>query len=138
MAVSAIDVNGDSRIIPPKLFFDANSVAIAVPSDSPYKIILSLLTPRLLSHSMLSFASVYKFFSVGFPELPLKPLQDIINILMSSLFSSFNLWTLLNRLPLFPLYYSGKTLFMPIHVSDLTDTIYYVISKNRYPIFAFK
>ena len=43
-----------------------------------------------------------------------------------------NFMTLLNRLPLFPLYYSGKTLFMPIHVSDLTDTIYYVISKNIY------
>ncbi|MDC0875753.1 complex I NDUFA9 subunit family protein [Candidatus Pelagibacter sp.] len=43
-----------------------------------------------------------------------------------------NFMTLLNRLPLFPLYYSGKTLFMPIHVSDLTDIIYYVISKNIY------
>tara|TARA_Y100000992_G_scaffold280219_1_gene227089 strand:+ start:352 stop:1302 length:951 start_codon:yes stop_codon:yes gene_type:complete len=38
--------------------------------------------------------------------------------------------TLLNRLPLFPLYYSGKTKFMPIHCSDLTDIIFYVISKN--------
>jgi len=43
-----------------------------------------------------------------------------------------NFMTLLNRLPLFPLYYSGKTLFMPIHVSDLTDTIHHVISKNIY------
>ena len=43
-----------------------------------------------------------------------------------------NFMTLLNRLPLFPLYYSGKTLFMPIHVSDLTDTINHVISKNIY------
>ena len=38
--------------------------------------------------------------------------------------------TLLNRLPIFPLYYSGKTRFMPIHSSDLTDIIYSVISKN--------
>ena len=38
--------------------------------------------------------------------------------------------TLLNRLPIFPLYYSGKTKFMPIHCSDLTDIIYSVISKN--------
>ena len=38
--------------------------------------------------------------------------------------------TLLNRLPIFPLYYSGKTKFMPIHCSDLTDVIYHVISKN--------
>jgi len=38
--------------------------------------------------------------------------------------------TLLNRLPVFPLYYSGKTKFAPIHCSDLTDIIYHVISKN--------
>jgi uncharacterized protein YbjT (DUF2867 family) len=40
--------------------------------------------------------------------------------------------TLLNRLPIFPLYYSGNTKFSPIHCSDLTDTIHYVISKNIY------
>ena len=38
--------------------------------------------------------------------------------------------TLLNRLPFFPLYYSGKTKFMPIHCSDLTDIIYYVLSNK--------
>ena len=38
--------------------------------------------------------------------------------------------TLLSRLPIFPIYYSGKTKFMPIHCSDLTDIIYNVISKN--------
>ncbi len=38
--------------------------------------------------------------------------------------------TLLSRLPFFPLYYSGKTKFMPIHCTDLTNIIYYVISKN--------
>ena len=38
--------------------------------------------------------------------------------------------TLLSRLPFFPLYYSGKTKFMPIHSSDLTDIIYHVISKG--------
>ena len=38
--------------------------------------------------------------------------------------------TLLNRLPVMPLYYSGKTKFMPIHCSDLTDVIYHVINKN--------
>ena len=38
--------------------------------------------------------------------------------------------TLLNRLPFFPLYYSGKTKFTPIHCSDLTDIIYYLISNN--------
>ena len=38
--------------------------------------------------------------------------------------------TLLNRLPIFPLYYSGKTKFMPIHCSDLTDIIYYVLQHE--------
>ena len=38
--------------------------------------------------------------------------------------------TLLNRLPIFPLYYSGKTKFMPIHCSDLTDIIYHIIAKG--------
>ena len=41
-----------------------------------------------------------------------------------------NFMTLLNRMPFFPLYYSGKTKFMPIHCSDLTEIILYVISKN--------
>ena len=43
-----------------------------------------------------------------------------------------NFMTLLSRLPIFPLYYEGKTKFAPIHCSDLTDTIYHVISKNIY------
>ena len=43
-----------------------------------------------------------------------------------------NLMTLLSRLPLFPLYYGGNTKFAPIHCSDLTDTIQYVISNNIY------
>ena len=38
--------------------------------------------------------------------------------------------TLLNRLPVFPLYYSGNTKFSPIHCSDLTDVIFGVITKN--------
>ena len=43
-----------------------------------------------------------------------------------------NFMTLLNRLPIFPLYYNGDTKFTPIHCSDLTDIIYYVISNNIY------
>ena len=43
---------------------------------------------------------------------------------------STSFMTLLNRLPLFPLYYGGETKFAPIHCSDLTDTIHYVISNN--------
>jgi NADH dehydrogenase len=41
-----------------------------------------------------------------------------------------NFMTLLSRLPVFPLYYSGATKFTPIHCSDLTDIIYHVTSKN--------
>jgi len=41
-----------------------------------------------------------------------------------------NFMTLLNRLPVFPLYYSGKTKFMPIHCSDLIEIIYHVINKK--------
>ena len=40
--------------------------------------------------------------------------------------------TLLSRLPIFPLYYSGKTKFMPIHSSDLVDVIFNIISNNIY------
>ena len=43
-----------------------------------------------------------------------------------------NFITLLNRLPIFPLYYQGNTKFAPIHCSDLTDTIHYIISNNVY------
>ena len=43
---------------------------------------------------------------------------------------STTMMTLLNRLPVFPLYYSGKTLFMPIHAKDLVDIIFNVVSKN--------
>ena len=41
-----------------------------------------------------------------------------------------NFMTLLNRLPIFPLYYNGKTKFMPIHCSDLVDTIFHIIDKK--------
>ena len=38
--------------------------------------------------------------------------------------------TLLRRLPIFPVYYSGKTKFMPIHATDLANVIYYVLSNK--------
>jgi NADH dehydrogenase len=41
-----------------------------------------------------------------------------------------NFMTLFSRMPFFPLYYNGKTKFMPIHCSDLTEIIFQVISKN--------
>ena len=44
-------------------------------------------------------------------------------------FTNFQL-NLLNTLPVFPLFFKGKTKFSPIHCSDLTDTIYHVISNN--------
>ncbi len=40
--------------------------------------------------------------------------------------------TLLSNMPFFPIFYKGKTKFSPIHCSDLTETIYQVISKNIY------
>ena len=43
---------------------------------------------------------------------------------------STNFMTLLNILPIFPLYYKGNTKFSPIHCSDLTDVIHHVITKN--------
>ena len=41
-----------------------------------------------------------------------------------------NFMTLLSRLPIFPLYYQGSTLFRPIHVSDIAEIIYQVIIQN--------
>ncbi len=38
--------------------------------------------------------------------------------------------TLLNRLPIFPIYYNGLTKFTPIHCSDMTDIIFHAINKN--------
>ena len=43
-----------------------------------------------------------------------------------------NFMTLLSRLPFFPIFYNGKTKFTPIHCSDLTEIIHYVISNNIY------
>ena len=43
-----------------------------------------------------------------------------------------NFMAMLNRLPAFPLYYEGKTKFMPIHCSDLADVIFKIISENIY------
>ena len=37
-----------------------------------------------------------------------------------------NFMTLLNRLPVFPLYYNGKTKFAPIHCSDLTLSLIHI------------
>ena len=42
-----------------------------------------------------------------------------------------NFMNLLSKLPVFPLYYAGKTKFMPIHCSDLTDIIYDIINKKK-------
>ena len=41
-----------------------------------------------------------------------------------------NLMTLLNLLPIFPLYYSGKTKFCPLHVSDFCEIILKVIEQD--------
>ncbi len=42
-----------------------------------------------------------------------------------------NFMTLLSRLPFIPLYYSGKTKFTPIHVTDLVDIIYEMVDKVK-------
>jgi len=38
--------------------------------------------------------------------------------------------TLLSLLPVFPLYYGGRTKFSPIHASDVAELIFYVISNE--------
>ena len=43
-----------------------------------------------------------------------------------------NFMTLLSRLPFFFFFFNGSTKFTPIHCSDLTDVIYYIISENIY------
>ena len=41
-----------------------------------------------------------------------------------------NLMTLLSLLPVFPLYYEGKTKFLPIHVSELCEIILKIIEES--------
>ena len=38
--------------------------------------------------------------------------------------------SLLSRLPVFPLYYGGRTKFSPIHVSDVAELIFYIITNE--------
>ena len=40
--------------------------------------------------------------------------------------------SILSLLPIFPLYYKGNTKFTPIHVSDLAELIFFVVSKEIY------
>ena len=40
------------------------------------------------------------------------------------------LMTMLRLLPIFPIYYSGKTIFRPIHCSDLTNSITKIITDD--------
>jgi len=70
-------------------------------------------------------ANIQKYFSL---TTILRP--SIVYSVDDSFTTSF--MTLLNRLPIFPLYYNGETKFMPIHCSDLTNVIHHVISKNIY------
>jgi len=55
---------------------------------------------------------------------------SIVHSVDDSFSTSF--MTLLNRLPLFPLFHNGNSRFAPIACSDLTDTIHHVISNNIY------
>jgi uncharacterized protein YbjT (DUF2867 family) len=69
-------------------------------------------------------------------EINVKKNFDRVTILKPSVVYSVDdsfttsFMTLLNRLPFFPLYYNGKTQFMPIYCSDLTEIIYQVIDQN--------
>ena len=58
-----------------------------------------------------------------------KPITSSVVYSVDDSFST-TFMTLLNRLPIFPLYYSGKTKFTPIHCSDLCEIIFHVISKK--------
>ena len=41
------------------------------------------------------------------------------------------LMSLINLLPIFPLYYGGKTKFRPLHCADICDLILYLIENNE-------
>ena len=41
-----------------------------------------------------------------------------------------NIMSLINWLPIFPLYHNGKTKFAPIHVSDLTEIIFEIVERK--------
>ena len=43
---------------------------------------------------------------------------------------STQLMTLLGLLPIFPIYYNGRTKFMPIHCSDLTNSVTKIITDD--------
>ena len=69
-------------------------------------------------------------------EIEIKKLFPKVTILKPSVVYSIDdsftttFMTLLSRLPILPLYYNGKTKFMPIHCSDLTDIITHIV-KNE-------
>ena len=65
-----------------------------------------------------------------FKNFPLSTILRPSLVYSSSDNFSTTMMTLLSRLPVFPLYYSGKTLFMPIHAKDLVEIIFNVVSKN--------
>ena len=71
-------MKGDSNIFPAKLKSCAKSMDIAVPNDSPYKIILLSSMPFELSHFLAARASKYNPSSLGLPSFPLNPLYAII------------------------------------------------------------
>jgi len=43
---------------------------------------------------------------------------------------STNFMKLLSWMPIMPLYYSGKTKFTPLHVTDMAEIIYQVVKRN--------
>ena len=97
---------------------------------------------KLKNFIHLSALGINDAIDSKYAESKLKGEKNILNIFPSatilrpsvvySVDDNFttNFMTLLSRLPFFPIYYSGKTKFTPIHCSDLTDVIYHVISNN--------
>jgi uncharacterized protein YbjT (DUF2867 family) len=97
---------------------------------------------KLKNFIHLSALGIHDAIDSKYAESKLKGEKNILNIFPSatilrpsvvySVDDNFttNFMTLLSRLPFFPIYYSGKTKFTPIHCSDLTDVIYHVISNN--------
>ena len=80
----------------------------------------------------LRYLNIFSFCFEIFKNFPLATIlrPSIVYSVEDQFTTSF--MSLLSKLPFFPLYYGGSTRFAPIHVSDLTDTISYIISNNIY------
>ena len=79
--------------------------------------------------------STYAISKLSGEKAILKNFENAVILRPSIVYSSQDnfstmLMSLLNIIPIFPLYYSGKTKFMPLHCSELCKIITTVIEKN--------